>query len=84
MKGRRVYCNPGDVLPLLAEPGDYGKDESGLWYCRPPVTGVSAGCLSAHQVIEHDDGTITVSPSILITDGRRTYHGFLIRGEWNP
>ena len=83
MKGRRVYTKSGDCLPLLAEPGDYGKDEDGLWYCRPPVTGLSAGCLSAHQITEHEDGTITVTPSILITDGRGTWHGYLTHGVWS-
>lgn len=39
--------------------------------------------LSAHDVIEHEDGTITVSPSILVTDGAaREWHGYLEHGNW--
>lgn len=74
-------------------PGEYGKDEDGLWYCCAP-TPVDAdgfdfyGALGdgsgvrGHNVVEHEDGTITVSPSILITrhDGR--WHGYLERGVW--
>jgi hypothetical protein len=40
--------------------------------------------LSGHEVTKHDDGTITVSPSILVTDGAagHSWHGFLERGIW--
>lgn len=65
--------------------GEYGKDEeTGIWYCRPPGTAI--GCeanLSQHTITEHEDGTITVSPSILISGGC-DWHGFLERGEWRP
>ena len=50
------------------------------------------GCLSKHQVTEHEDGTITVGPSILVhphqfKDGDEVksspgWHGFLERGVW--
>jgi hypothetical protein len=42
------------------------------------------GALGGHTVIEHEDGTITVTPSILITDGwtKCTRHGHLERGVW--
>lgn len=80
---------PGDkqAFPRL-QPGDYGKDENGLWYCVPPGKDpfMFMGCLGdgmkAHKVTEHDDGTITVSPSILITSHTGTWHGFLERGVW--
>jgi hypothetical protein len=42
--------------------------------------------LSQHSVTEHDDGTITVEPSILVDWPRegapRRYHGFLRGGVW--
>jgi hypothetical protein len=43
-----------------------------------------ACCLSPaiHAVIEHEDGTITVSPSIVMPAGQR-WHGFLVRGIWS-
>ena len=80
MQGRRVYPESGG---LLGE-GEYGVID-GIWYCRPP--GSEMGNLSAHTVTEYDDGTITVSPSILITytddNGARVHwHGFLEHGVW--
>ena len=75
----RRYIDEHDALYL--NEGDYGKDASGTWYARPP--GCHMGSLANHEVTEHDDGTITVSPSILITDGKFTWHGYLIKGEWH-
>ena len=70
---------------LLAE-GEYGKSPDGTWYVRPP--GCHVGSLEKHKVTEHDDGTITVSPSILIDYSygdppvRISWHGYLERGNW--
>ncbi len=55
------------------------------WIIYLPGGGV--GNLSRHQIAEHEDGTITVSPSILMTSTRpneRRRHGFLKRGVWEP
>lgn len=41
------------------------------------------GNLSQHDVVEHEDGTITVSPSILL-EGTHHRHGYLRRGIWEP
>jgi hypothetical protein len=39
--------------------------------------------LAGHNVIEHDDGTITVTPSILCRQPSvGEWHGFLERGVW--
>lgn len=56
-----------------------------MWLIYLP--GGGAGNLSRHTITEHDDGTITVSPSILMTSNdpkRRRRHGFLRRGVWEP
>ena len=55
-----------------------------VWYCKPPGSPVAAANLSKHSVVEHEDGTITVSPSILYTveHFNYQYHGFLERGVW--
>lgn len=78
-----------DVRPHEMDPGDYGRDpETGDWYARTPAAGelYLCGYLRNHEVVEHDDGTITVSPSILVShphrDGVRRWHGFLERGVW--
>lgn len=78
MVGKRVYPEHRGRL-YLAE-GDYGQDENGVWHCRPP--GCHMGSLKNHEVTEHADGTITVSPSILISDGKTTWHGYLEKGVW--
>lgn len=63
---------------------DYWPDQSELWLVYLPGAGI--GNLSRHTVEEHEDGTITVSPSLVLRGGEnRGYrHGFLRRGEWHP
>lgn len=78
MNGRRVYPNERGELPLRE--GDYGLHPKSGWQCRPP--GCHAGGIPNHQVIEHEDGTITVSPSILLEDADKTWHGYLEHGIW--
>jgi hypothetical protein len=84
MNGKRVDADPNDQYfpsPHL-EPGNYGKGADGVWHCRPPWKH-AGGNLANHAVTEHEDGTITVAPSILITiPGMGTWHGFLERGVW--
>lgn len=72
---------------LWLEPGEYGKNpHDGNWYARPPKPEIHAGNLAAHDVTEHEDGTISVSPSILIEgyegDSVILWHGYLERGVW--
>lgn len=104
MKGRRVHPDENGWLSAELQPGDFGvarplrmqdgsplpdwlRDLPAYWVCTAPNG--HAGSLANHQVVEHEDGTITVSPSILIRtseDGGITYrelwHGFLERGIW--
>lgn len=72
MQGRRL---PDGGHPPMRE-GDYWRDEGGTWWVRPPRSG--AGTIEDHEVIEHTDDTITVSPSI----DAGTWHGYLRRGVW--
>lgn len=94
-------CKNHETKVPFLDPGEYGK-MNGVWYCMPPkkkhflislpnncVVDISEkliGCLSGHKVVEHEDGTITVSPSILISysggEGDFSWHGFLERGIW--
>lgn len=78
MIGKRVQ--PNSEGHLLLKEGEYGKHNDGTWFFRPP--GSHMGSLAGHQVTEHEDGTITVAPSILIDDGRGKWHGYLERGVW--
>jgi len=81
MLGRRVY----NKSPHELDPGDYGRwaADKGNWYACVP-DGKCAN-LSAHAVTEHEDGSITVSPSILVTQRGELppeWHGYLERGVW--
>lgn len=62
----------------------YFEKRSGNWNMFHPDTGL--GDLGNHNVTEHDDGTITVSPSIMITfktkEGEKSCHGYLEKGVW--
>lgn len=67
--------------------GDYARNPvNGYWYARPP--GASTCSLAKHHVTEHEDGTITVSPSILVRTSNANgeaveqFHGWLRRGVW--
>lgn len=56
------------------------------WYVRFPDAGL--GSIRKHQITEHEDGTISASPSILLTGhdmaGNQVQkHGYLTRGIWN-
>jgi uncharacterized protein DUF6527 len=77
MTGRRLPDGTGSGW----SPGDFWKwKDEDRWVAITP-TGLMCG-LKNHTVTEHEDGTITVSPSILITQGELSWHGFLERGVW--
>jgi len=70
--------------PHVLKPGEYGKwARDGNWYAVPPGQPDLLANLARHTVVEHEDGTITVSPSILVSAGKiGTWHGYLERGIW--
>jgi len=77
--GTRKEPEDGD---LDLKPGEYGLHPSdGNWYASTP-NGL-LGSLVGHEVVENEDQTITVDPSILVTkrNGLR-WHGYLERGIW--
>ena len=77
--GERWY---GEDSPV--GPGSYGRvlvDGEWEWRCRTPSG--YGGRLSQHDVVEHEDGTITVSPSILVEyPPEGNWHGYLECGVW--
>lgn len=62
MVGKRVVDWTATVS---LEPGEYAKYPDGTWYACTPNDMLAN--LKAHQVTEHEDGTISVQPSILTT-----------------
>jgi len=84
MIGKRIYPDSDD---LYLKPGEYGKHPvNGRWMANTPNGHM--GDLSNHDVVENPDGTITVSPSILVEGydyelGYKTvWHGYLENGVW--
>jgi hypothetical protein len=79
MQGTRVTS--GKVRDFFGHPGAYGKVGDRWLICVP--TG-DIGGLDGHTITEHADGTITVSPSILIFPSADSpgWHGYLERGVW--
>lgn len=83
VEGRRVECSDDEALVLGMRAGEYGVTGTGAWYARCPVAWWAMANLSKHRVTEHEDGTITVTPSIEVTGGEgERWHGFLQRGQW--
>ena len=85
MKGRRVYANAEGYRDGPMEPGDYFYWERiNRWLVKAPNGHEGTISPNVHVVEEHDDGTITLTPSLVLNaaDGRELYHGFLRRGEW--
>jgi hypothetical protein len=85
VKGTRV----ASVEELWGESGVNGgycpvvSDGGQTWMVRTPNGHL--GNLGNHDVTENEDGTITVSPSILVSDHTgELYHGYLTNGEWSP
>ncbi len=82
MQGTRRDFTP-ETYPL--ETGEYGKySVDGNWYAVPPNQPHLYAALAGHTIVEHEDGTITVSPSILVTAEHRglSWHGYLEAGVW--
>ena len=68
-----------DTAPWDLEPGDYCLHYGQVWVKLP--NGVGPSNLANWNPIEHEDGTITLSPSILDRGGSG-WHGYLERGIW--
>lgn len=88
MQGRRLaddFSERQDFTWDQVKPGDYFKLTRGsTWYMCAP-SGESGGADSAKWVIiEHEDRTITVSPSLHFNKARGGWHGYLERGVWRP
>jgi hypothetical protein len=86
MQGHRVEFRPG-FPGRYAQPGDYCKVPDGVdprgngwWYIVDPTGGAGALDPAIHTITEHEDGTVSVTPSIVAPLG---WHGFLNHGVWS-
>lgn len=74
---REIRCRMGSYMKV------FSGGEKWCWYLRGPdgdICTVAHRRDSNHGVTEHEDGTITVSPSIIFPN--EGWHGFLQRGVW--
>lgn len=75
-KGKETIAPLGAYMKILNDDGS-----TWCWYIRDPNGDASSIGFRKHAVTEYDDGTISVSPSIVTPHGKR-WHGFLTRGVW--
>lgn len=82
MIGKRI----SGMSELDEESVCYWKVDDGSWLLYIPHCGI--GGLKKHTIEEHDDGTISVTPSIVMFCNRctpdRHIHGYLTNGIWKP
>jgi hypothetical protein len=78
-QGRR---RPDGTAPWDLQPGDYCLRGGVVWVNLPNGNGPAR--LGGWEHTEHDDGTITVSPSIAADaiGGFEGWHGYLEGGAW--
>ena len=76
--GKRVRAERGFSHRLLA--GEYGQHAHDHHWIGCTPNGHQCN-LSRHEVVEHEDMTITVSPSLQFETGKR-WHGYLEKGVW--
>lgn len=91
MNGRRLQTDSEGWLPPNFEPGDYGRcthpdaigNRIGWWQVCAPDGSNGSISPEKHTVVEHEDRTITVSPSLDFSQRRAgAWHGWLERGVW--
>jgi Family of unknown function (DUF6527) len=73
-----------DKEPYQLDPREYVYWK-GVWYARVPYSDQHIRLLAnlyKHRVTIDKAGKITVSPSIKVTDGSESWHGFLENGFW--
>jgi hypothetical protein len=88
VQGVRVYPDAHGWLDgsEIDKPARYGRATAVVgrlawWQVTAPDGSVGSVNPSVHQVVEHDDGTITVSPSLNFAARRAgAWHGWLRRG----
>lgn len=86
MQGRR---RPEGTKPWDLEAGDYCLSEGAVWVRLPSGVGPSRLPVATPtttgatwEMVEHEDGTITLAPSILDSGTPNGWHGYLERGVW--
>lgn len=89
VKGRRVPLNKDGFFVDFGQPGDFGRIKRTIeqvhglqdqlyWQVIAPDGSSCKLSPEIHEVFEHSDGSISVTPSIVT----KTWHGWLVAGVW--
>lgn len=88
MEGIRLIPSPDEenfLFRIARTPGAYGSPDGKEWFCTTP-NGLF-GSLHDYKIVQHEDSTISVIPSIVISQNHDlrgpVWHGFLTRGIWS-
>ena len=85
-QGRRLPDHPEDIAldGTTLEPGQYLWDPwRRRWWLCTPNGHLAAIMPGVWTIVQHEDGTITVTPSIKVSNADGVlWHGFLKRGVW--
>lgn len=76
-----VPAPPGSYMKVMRHIDDSGELVLFAWYAVLPSGVICSIIPDTHRIDEHEDGTITVTPSIF--DAPDGWHGHLVRGEWS-
>jgi hypothetical protein len=76
LQGKRIT---EDIDPFYLKPLEYTNWRGFWWACCPDGKLANLG---NHKVVEHKDGSITVHPSILVTEDGKQWHGYIEKGLW--
>lgn len=86
MKGRRLedsFDQRPDFRWDQVQPGDYWRASTpGRWHLCAPSGEHGAATNTVWKITEHEDGTITISPSLWFNKANNGWHGYLERGVW--
>lgn len=70
---------PYQIEPMLLR-GEYAQAlDKDLWICRAPNGDLASFSTKTHQITVHDDGEVTMSPSLQFLTGQH-WHGYMRRG----
>lgn len=83
--GRRLtdgFSNQADFTWDQVKPGDYFLMAPGRWFLCAPSGEHGQATNVVWTIEEHEDGTITISPSLHFNKSQNGWHGYLQRGQW--